>query len=71
MTELPEDNVGDQIITVKLPRSQYIVLRRMIEDQEAADGVQRWLRSKWIVFASLLGTALTAAGLYEFFKRFP
>ena len=71
MMDQPEDNINDQIITVKLPRSQYLILRRMIDDQEAADGVQRYLRSKWYIFVGLIYEALTLTGLYEFFKRYP
>lgn len=69
MIDEPEDNINDQIILVRLPRSQYLVLRKMIDDQQTAEGFSKWIKSKYGLLIWVLGGLLTMAGLYEFFKR--
>lgn len=71
MTDEPEDNENDEIIWVRLPRKDYVVLRQMIDDQNAMAGVKRWFH-KWgsLVFWTATG-ALSVIGLYNFFKDFP
>ncbi len=71
MSELPEDDKNDQIITVRLPRSDYIVLREMIDNQNALSGVRKWFHKKLSILFWIAGGLLTMAGLFEFFRRFP
>lgn len=70
MTEEPEDNVNDEIIEVRLPRKDYLVLRQMIDDQNALAGVKKWFH-KWGSFAFWLAAGcLSMLGLYDFFRKF-
>lgn len=56
----------DQIIDVRLPRKDYLILREIIDDRSAVRGLRRWLQDK--VFW-LAGGVLTILGCYETFRR--
>lgn len=57
----------DIIIEVKLPYKDYKIMREMIEERQAMNGMRKWLTTK--VFW-LAGGILTCLGLFEAFRRF-
>ena len=61
------DTKDDEVIEVKLPRKDYIVMREMIEERQAMNGLRKWLTTKVFWFA---GGLLTVLGLFEAFRRF-
>jgi hypothetical protein len=61
-------NEDDEIIEVKLPRSDYLVLRKMIDDQTALSGAGKWLKQKLQVLFWLAAGVLSIVGLYTYFK---
>lgn len=63
------DNFGNEdiIIEVKLPLKDYKIMREIIEERQAMNGLRKWLSQK--VFW-LAGGALTCLGLFEAFRRF-
>lgn len=70
MNDLPEANSDDLVINVKLPYKDYLILRRMIDDQTAIDGVKSWFKSKFHLLIWIGGGLLTLTGLYNFFVQF-
>ena len=63
------DNLGNEdiIIEVRLPLKDYKIMREMIEERQAMNGIRKWLSAK--VFW-LAGGVLTCLGLFEAFRRF-
>lgn len=64
MTDHSKD---DQVIQVTIPLKDYKVLREMIAERQAMNGLKLWLSSR--VFW-LAGGLLSVLGLIEAFKRF-
>lgn len=54
------DNTEDEVVEVRLPRSQYKVLRHMIEREEAFGFFKKWIYTNWIY---IVGT-LMLSGIY-------
>lgn len=68
MTEIkiiPEYNKDDAIISVQLPYKDYKVMREIIEERQAMNGVKKWLTGN--VFW-LCGGLLSVLGLFAYFK---
>ena len=65
MTE--HDTKDDEIIEVKLPRKEYKIMREIIEERQAMNGLRKWLTNR--VFW-LGGGILTVLGVFEAFRRF-
>lgn len=63
------DNLGNEdiIIEVKLPLKDYKIMREIIEERQAMNGMRKWLSTKvfWLV-----GGILSCLGLFEAFRRF-
>lgn len=57
----------DEVIEVRLPRKDYLVMREIIEERQAMNGLRKWLTTKVFWFA---GGLLTVLGLFEAFRRF-
>lgn len=62
---IPEYNKEDAIISVQLPYKDYKVMRELIEERQAMNGVKKWLTSN--VFW-LCGGVLSVLGLIGYFK---
>lgn len=65
MTE--HDTKDDEIIEVKLPRKEYKIMREMIEERQAMNGLRKWLTTKVFWFA---GGIMAVLGVFEAFRRF-
>lgn len=65
MTEDPTKN--DVIIEVKLPLKEYMIMREMIEERQAMNGLRKWLTNR--VFW-LAGGVMALLGVFEAFRRF-
>jgi hypothetical protein len=63
-----DDFVQDELINVKLPRSKYEVLRKMIEREETWNWLQRWLANNWIFIIG--GGLLSLIILWEKVQHF-
>lgn len=63
---MPDSN-EDVIIEVKLPIKDYRIMREMIEERQAMDGLRKWLSTK---FLWAVGGVLTTLGLIETLRRF-
>lgn len=61
-------NEEDEIIEVRLPKKDYLVLRKMIDDQTALSGAGRWFKQKLQILFWLAAGALSIVGLYTYFK---
>lgn len=61
-------NEDDEVIEVRLPKKDYLVLRQMIDDQTALDGVKKFFKKYINLAAWLAASALTILGLYQYFK---
>lgn len=56
----------DEVIEVKLPRKDYKIMRELIEERQAMNGMKVILaRVFWVA-----GGLLSLLGLFELFKRF-
>lgn len=64
---MTEEIKDDEVIEVRLPRKDYKVMREMIEERQAMNGLRKWLTTKVFWFA---GGLLTILGLFEAFRRF-
>lgn len=65
---MTEDTTKDDvIINVQLPLKDYRIMREMIEERQAMQGLKKWISSKllWLV-----GGALSILGLIDAFRRF-
>lgn len=60
-----EHNKEDVIITVQLPLSDYKIMRELIEERQAMNGLKKWLTGN--VFW-LCGGMLSVLGLFAYFK---
>lgn len=59
------DQTEDEVIEVKLPRKDYKIMRELIEERQAMNGMKVILaRVFWVA-----GGLLTLLGLFEIFKR--
>ena len=47
MTE--HDTWDDEIIEVKLPRKEYKIMREIIEERQAMNGLRKWLTTKVLI----------------------
>ena len=56
----------DELIIVKLPRKDYLILKDVIKREEAYDWFQSGIKSWWIWVVA--GGLLTLITLYETFK---
>lgn len=60
------DSVDDEIVEVRLPRKDLKLMREMIEERQAMNGLRKILtRVFWFA-----GGLLTVVGLFEVFRRF-
>lgn len=57
----------DEIVTVRLPKKDYEVLRELIGTRQALSGFKKWLQTGFLWAA---GSLLTVFGLYEVLKRY-
>lgn len=57
----------DEIVEVKLPLKELKIMREMIEERQAMNGLRKWLTNR--VFW-LGGGILTVLGVFEAFRRF-
>lgn len=57
------DNKGDEIINIKMPRKDYIVLREMIERERTYSWIKSSVRSLWVW--ALAGGLLTVISLSD------
>jgi len=57
----------DEIVTVRLPKKDYEVLRELIGTRQALSGFKKWLQTGLLWIA---GSLLTVLGLYEIMKRY-
>jgi hypothetical protein len=57
----------DEVIQISLPRKDYKVLRDIIEERQAMNGLKNWITTRLFWLASGL---LALFGVYEAFKRF-
>ena len=57
----------DEIVTVRLPKNDYEVLRELIGTRQALSGFKKWLQTGLLWIA---GSLLTVLGLYEIMKRY-
>lgn len=57
----------DEVIEVRLPRKDYLVMREMIEERQAMKGLRKWLQEK--VFW-LAGGLLSLIGVFEALRRY-
>jgi len=57
----------DVIIEVKIPLKDYKILRDMIEERQAMNGLRKWLTTRVFWFT---GGLLTILGLFEAVRRF-
>ena len=73
MNDKEEDFVKDEIISVRLPRSKYEVLRKIIEREESWNWFQRWIINNWIfIFGSgVLSLILLYDQIHNFFVGKP
>ena len=67
MTDEPEDNENDEIIQVRLPRKDYLVLRQMIDDQSALEGVKKFFKryinlAVWLAASTLTSQEMFCSG---------
>ena len=62
------ENLGseDTIIEVKLPLKDYKIMRELIEERQAMNGLRKWFTNRvlWLV-----GGLLSSLGLFEAFRR--
>ena len=63
------NNLGNEdiIIEVKLPLKDYKIMREIIEERQAMNGLKKWLNGRVLWLA---GGVLTCLGLFEAFRRF-
>ena len=60
------DSTDDEIVEVRLPRKDLKLMREMIEERQAMNGLRKILtRVFWFA-----GGLLTVVGLFEVFRRF-
>lgn len=61
------ESKDDEVIEVRLPRKDYLVMREMIEERQAMTGLKKFLQTRvlWPV-----GAILSVMGLIEAFRRF-
>lgn len=62
------DNEKDEVINVRLPRKEYEMLREIIEERQAMNGLRKFLQTK--VFW-LAGGILTILGVYQILRNWP
>lgn len=64
MTDPTKD---DEVIVISLPRKDYKIMREMIAERQAMNGLRLWVQSRifWAV-----GGILSVLGLIEAFRRF-
>lgn len=62
-----DPNKDDEVIVVSLPLKDYKIMREIINERKAMDGIKLWFTSRvmWIV-----GGILSFVGLVEAFRRF-
>lgn len=59
------DPTDDEVIEVRLPRKDYKIMREIIEERQAMNGMRKVLtRVFWFA-----GGLLTIVGLFEIFRR--
>lgn len=68
--DIPEDFDSDRLITVMLPRKDYLLLREMLDEQEVHQGIRKFL-TRWggYVMAVIIGVS-TLLGLISAFKDY-
>jgi hypothetical protein len=56
MTEIDEDFKEDELINIKLPRSQYELLKVMIKREQAYNWFTNWMRNNvlWVIGGGIL-----------------
>jgi hypothetical protein len=57
---------NDVIVQVELPLKDYLIMRELIEERQAMNGLRKWLQNK--VFW-LAGGVLTLLGVFEILRR--
>jgi len=57
----------DVVIEVRMPLKDYKLLRDMIEERQAMNGLRKWLTTRVFWFT---GGLLTILGLFEAVRRF-
>lgn len=68
---MPTDDIkDDELIAVVLPRRDYHRLRKLLDDQEVNEGIQKAVKRWGAVFLATLTAVATLVGLYNFFKDF-
>lgn len=60
------ENNDDIIIEVKLPLKDYKVMRELIEERQAMEGLKRWLSSRVIWVAAGI---ISLVGAFEALRR--
>jgi len=65
MTE--QDYRDEEIIVVKLPRKDYLILKDVIKREEAYSWFSAWIKSWWVW--AVAGGILTLVALYDDFKE--
>lgn len=63
-----DDNRDDEIINVQLPRSEYKVMREIIQERETYNNLVLKLKTNWIWF--IAGGLLTLFALWDRFHEF-
>lgn len=58
---------NDVVINVQLPLKDYLIMREMIEERQAMNGLRKWLTTKVFWFA---GGIMAVFGVFEAFRRF-
>lgn len=57
----------DVVVHISLPRKDYKILREIIEERQAMNGLKNWITTRLFWLAS---GVLALFGVYEAFKRF-
>jgi hypothetical protein len=67
MNDVNEIGKHDVVVEVRLPLKDYLVMREMIEERQAMNGLKKWLQGK--VFW-LAGGLLSILGVFEALRRY-
>ena len=43
-----DDNARDEVINIRLPRADYEILRKMIDERIASSWFENWVRGHWV-----------------------
>lgn len=61
--EFDADNKRDEIISVRLPREDYEIIRRIIDRERTYSWIGNWMRSGWLW--AVAGSATVLLTLWE------